>query len=872
MTLLAAPQPDTSARLFVDDLARHGDRPALIAAEGAVTYAELDRRVAALAARLGQRRLVGVEAANRIDAVVAYLAALRGGHAVLLLPPVEATAKRLLESYDADVVLSSNSAWEPKERRPASAHVLHPELALLLPTSGSTGSSKLVRLSRDNLQANATAIAEYLCLTTDDRAATTLPMQYCYGLSVMNSHLAVGASLVLTELSVVDACFWDLFRNAGVTSFAGVPYTFDLLDRIGFESMSLPDLRYVTQAGGRLQPDQVRRYAEIGRERGWQLYVMYGQTEATARMAYLPPELAALHPQAIGVPVPGGSFRIEPVDAAGDGTGELVYRGPNVMLGYAHAAVDLSLGRTVDELRTGDIARRTPDGLYEILGRCSRFIKPYGIRVDLDQLEFAIASRGVTNVCTGDDETLDIGVEQSADTAAVLDEVRQVAAVPASRIRITRFDVLPRLPSGKPDYMAVRQQAAAQAQPTSPAPPHSELSALFAEVLGHEVTNDESFVSAGGDSLSYVELSIALEERLGSLPRDWHVRPIRELTPNLGRRRVFRAVETSVGLRALAIVLIVGTHVGLWHLPGGAHVLLGVAGYNFARFQLVGGGIGRSIARIAVPSACWIGAVAAASDKYGWPNALLVNGLLGRPGDAWGYWFIEALVYILVPIAALLAVPSVRRLERRWPFGAALAVVVAALAVRFDVIDLPSMQYRTSRPHEVFWLFALGWAAAVATTLPRRALVSALIVVSVPGFFFDLHREALIVAGLLLLLWAPTVRLPAALTRVAGTLAAASLYIYLTHWQVFPLVERHFGQPAAVAAALTVGVAAFVVAGAITARLSAVTRKHGSPRRARLQARLADRQSHLGNPAAVRPAGGSGNKGATLVVQHGKPL
>ncbi|MBW3536830.1 MAG: AMP-binding protein [Actinobacteria bacterium] len=855
MTLLATTQPDTSTRLFADDLARHGDRPALITADGFVSYAELDRKVAALAARLGERRLVAVEAANTINAVAAYLAALRGGHALLLLPQAEATAQRLVEAYDADVVLSAHSEWEPSERRPGSAHLLHPELALLLPTSGSTGSSKLVRLSRDNLQSNAAAIAEYLCITTDHRAATTLPMQYCYGLSVINSHLAVGAGLVLTELSVVDACFWDVFRNAGATSFAGVPYTFELLDRIGFESMSLPALRYVTQAGGRLQPDEVRRYAELGRARGWQLYVMYGQTEATARMAYLPPELADVYPEAIGVPVPGGSFRIEPIDEAGDGTGELVYRGPNVMLGYARTAVDLSLGQTIDELRTGDIARRNSHGLYEIVGRRSRFIKPYGIRVDLEQLELAIAARGTTSLCTGDDETLDIAVERGVDMSAVMAEVRRVAAVPASRVRIVEFEHLPRLPSGKSDYIKVRQRAAAQAPPASlPTSSQSGLPALFAEVLGREVADDESFVSAGGDSLSYVELSIALEERLGSLPRDWHVRPIRELIPKRGGRRLFRAVETSVALRALAIVLIVGTHVGLWHLPGGAHVLLGVAGYNFARFQLLGGAIGRTIARIAVPSVCWIGAVAAMSEKYGWPNALLINGLVGRPGDEWGYWFIEALIYILIPLAALLAVPSVRRFERRWPFGVAFGVALAALAVRFDVIDLPSMQYGTSRPHEVFWLFALGWAAAVAATGPRRMLVSALVVVSVPGFFGDLHREALIVAGLLLVLWAPTLRLPAALTRVAGTLAAASLYIYLTHWQVFPLVERHVGRPAAVLAALGAGVAAFVVAGAITTRLSALARGHDSPRgregsfgHARRN-READRSFHLRRP------------------------
>jgi acyl-coenzyme A synthetase/AMP-(fatty) acid ligase len=201
-------------------------------------------------------------------------------------------------------------------------------------------------------------------------------MSYCYGLSVINSHLLRGAGLVLTDLSVVDPCFWELFRDRGATSFAAVPYTFELLERVGFADMDLPSLRYVTQAGGRLDPEKVRSYAEQGRRKGWDLFVMYGQTEATARMAYLPPALSTTAPGAIGVPVPGGEFRIEPIPGLADG--ELVYTGPNVMLGYAQSPADLAAGRTITELRTGDLARKHPTGVYEVVGRRSRFVKIVG--------------------------------------------------------------------------------------------------------------------------------------------------------------------------------------------------------------------------------------------------------------------------------------------------------------------------------------------------------------------------------------------------------------------------------------------------------------------------------------------------------------
>ncbi len=209
-----------------------------------------------------------MEAANTIGSVVAYLAALRGRHSVLLAAG-DAAMRSLYATYDPDVTMTAEDGWAVHQRRNLPAHELDPDLALLLSTSGSTGSSKLVRLSRQNLHANAEAIVSYLGITTDDRAVTTLPMRYCYGPSVINSHLHRGASLVLTELSVLDPCLWKALRATGATSFAGVPHTFEQLDRIGFDTMVLPTLRYLTQAGGRLHPDAVRRYAALGQRDGW---------------------------------------------------------------------------------------------------------------------------------------------------------------------------------------------------------------------------------------------------------------------------------------------------------------------------------------------------------------------------------------------------------------------------------------------------------------------------------------------------------------------------------------------------------------------------------------------------------------------------
>ncbi|HEX5994566.1 MAG TPA: non-ribosomal peptide synthetase, partial [Jiangellales bacterium] len=518
------------ARLpFVSSLRNHGDQIAVITTAERLTYRELADRIDDVARRLGShRRLVLVLGANTLDALVTYLGALHGGHVVLLAAAGNAAAiDGLIAAYDPDVVARPGGRLE--ERRGLPAHELHPDLALLLSTSGSTGSPKLVRLSHENLQANAAAIVDYLGIRPSDRAATTLPMHYCYGLSVVHSHLLAGAALILTELSVVDACFWDLFRDAGGTTLAGVPHTFDLLDRVGFASMRLPRLRYVTQAGGRLAPETVRRYAELGRSHGWDFYVMYGQTEATARMAYLPPELAASRPGAVGVPIKDGTFELEPVpEAPGPDVGELVYHGPNVMLGYAESPQDLAVGRTTHALHTGDLARRAPDGLYEIVGRRSRFAKVAGLRVDLHRVEQLLAGVGVTVHCTSVDDEVVIAVERGHVRA---DEIVRLVAgrcgLPRGAIHVGVVDEVPRLPSGKPDYQALVPVIRNHRPASSPAPGDGSVRDLYAALLDRpDATAQDTFVGLGGDSLSYVEMSVRLEQRLGRIPDGWHTMAI----------------------------------------------------------------------------------------------------------------------------------------------------------------------------------------------------------------------------------------------------------------------------------------------------------------------------------------------------------
>ena len=820
------------------DHARFGDAPAVLAGGEVLTHADLARRVASRAAGWGPaRRLVLVEGAHDLDSLVAYLAALQHGHVALVVPDGRQTQRdATIAAYDPDIVCTTGARDDV--RRAASAHQLHPDLALLLSTSGTTGSPKLVRLSRDNVAGNAAAIADYLALTPADRAVTTLPLHYCYGLSVLHSHLAVGASVVLTDLSVVDACFWELFERTGVTGLAGVPHTFDLLAASGFEDRDLPTLRHVTQAGGRLAPEDVRRWSRFGRSRGWDLVVMYGATEATARMAWLPPDLAEDHPDSIGVAIPGGHLRLDESVDDRPGVGELVYTGPNVMLGYAEEPADLALPRVTTELRTGDLARQR-GGLFSVVGRRNRWGKVFGLRIDLDAVERDLRSdvdRHARVVATG--RAVHVFVASGRRSAAARTLVADRCGVPAHAVRVSVVPQVPLTSSDKPDYAALGELATqAEREDGSPVTPGRDTCTVRADVvrvLGRpDATGGDSFVSLGGDSLSYVELATRLADHFPEgLPAGWHVRGIGELErlaadadvrpdPEAGapvrpgRRTTY--LDTTVALRALAIVFIVASHVDLVRLEGGAHLLLALAGFNFARFQLSAPGGARTrlrhglagLAQLLVPAVLWVGGVALVLGSYDLTTVLFLREVVNGSewDDQWQLWFLESLVWLTAAALAVTTLPALHRLERRTPFRFALGVLAVATLARIAEVGLragPTERYTTL---VVAFFFALGWAGARAATPRQRLAVSGLALLLVVGFFGEVHREVIVLGGFLLMLWRPHLPVTPLLARVAGVLATASLFIYLTHWQVYPHLEDTGHRWLALVASLTVGIA-----------------------------------------------------------------
>jgi len=818
-------------------LARHGSRRALVADGVAVGYDELAERVERRSRQLGtQRGLVVLVGARHLEFVVTLLAALHGRHPVMIVDGDAGAAS--VSGFDPDVIVRTQSDGVDLERRmPASPRPLHDDLALMSSTSGSTGAGKLVRLSLDAVVSNAAAIADYLDLGPRDVGISSLPFQYCYGLSVLTSHLAVGASVVLSDLSVVDPCFADLVDRHGVTGLAGVPHTFEMLETGRSDLLAKDSLRYVTQAGGRLAPEHVLRLAESSRSNGVEVFVMYGQTEATARMAYLSPTEVFEAPDSVGRAIPGGSIRIADPDSTG--AGEVVYRGPNVMMGYAVGPGDLARGHDLTELRTGDRGRLDDAGRLLIVGRSSRILKIHGKRIDLDHLQNELALVGPPVHCAGDDDGLVVAcvvadTEPGGRDRGLERVAAEMASIPAGRVRAVRLAALPRTSSGKVDSPALVGLARADDEPHDGDGTEAEdVRDVFRVVFDRsDIDPGQSFASMGGDSFSYVEMSMRLERCLGSLPSGWHVMSISELervrsepTP---RPRWTAEIDTSVVIRAIAIVTIVLTHMRIFRVAGGAHTLLAVLGWNFARFQLsefdVPGRFRRSmetVARIAVPTSVWIGLNMLVAGGYGLAALTLTNNYLGEPArrdGRWEYWYFEAFVQASVVLAVVFAIPAVRRWERRGPFLFALGVLGLTWVVRFDVVQWGDPYNEVFRPHSIAAFIALGWCAQRAAGSWQKLVVTAATVVTTFGYFdsvgytdqFD--REARIALMICALVWIPTVRIPRIVSPVVATVAAASMWIFLVHWQVWPALTPIMDDDVAFLLTIASGVAVWWVA------------------------------------------------------------
>jgi len=435
---------------FWEGLDRFSTAPALITPHETLSYAGLSEAVSKTASDITTgmpRPLVMLSAQNTVASVVAYLACLVANTPVMMVDAAlnDDLKNTLIKTYHPNLLISTNGQVPVLDIISSTPTPTHPDLAVLLSTSGSTGSPKYVRLTAGNIAENATSIAQYLNLDQTERPITALPMHYSYGLSVINSHLSVGAALLLTPDTIMQKPFWDFANEQKMTSFSGVPYMYKMLKRLRFFEKDRPSLKTLTQAGGKLDEALAKEIARSAKAKGIDFYIMYGQTEATARISYVPTDHAEDKADTIGVAIPNGELNIE--------EGELVYRGPNVMMGYAETKDDLLLGDTCNGvLYTGDLGTQDTEGYFKIIGRKKRFIKLFGNRVNLDDVEKEVADRGIENAVTGQDDALVVIITDTTKESDIKTILKDVFKFHPSAISVKCVDEIPRTSSGKVKY------------------------------------------------------------------------------------------------------------------------------------------------------------------------------------------------------------------------------------------------------------------------------------------------------------------------------------------------------------------------------------------------------------------------------------
>lgn len=392
-----------------------------------ISYGELISFSNALKNVVQTRSVVFHFSENSVASLAFYVACMNLKAVPLLLSPQTdiQLVQSLIEKYEPNYIIAPEKICQNfngkvlKEYKNYKLihqhdmlHSLYDNLSLLLPTSGSTGSPKLVRHSYKNLEFSAYSVAEIFNLNSNHKAFAFLPMYYTMGLSAINSHLSVGATIILIKSAMTDASFWNVLKDKEPSSFSGVPYSYEILKKLRFFRFKMPYLKFINEGGGKLSSELYDECVNFAKANDAKFIPTYGQTEGSSRMTFLDPEMVEIKKGSIGKPIPGCTISIvnnQGVESfEGEAEGEMVFRGPNVTLGYAKQLEDLN---RPDErqgvLFTGDLVKRDIEGYYFIIGRKSNFLKLFGIRVSLDHVEQIIKSEfSIDCACGGNDKKM----------------------------------------------------------------------------------------------------------------------------------------------------------------------------------------------------------------------------------------------------------------------------------------------------------------------------------------------------------------------------------------------------------------------------------------------------------------------------------
>ena len=456
---------------YFSEIEKHKNNIALITEKEDFSYNSIIKYANKFFKGVKERSLVLIKCQNSFEVFVAYIAFIKLNCPVMLVDGnlSDENYLKVINAYKPDYIfhikkknkvklnynlINTFGAYEFLKNTEKNNLKINAHLSLLIPTSGSTGSPKFVRQSYENIFSSIDQVSQSLNIQLQDRAITTMPLNYTYGLSIINSHIYNGASIVINKYSFIDKNFWNILKDKQANNFGGVPFMYEMLDRIGFQKKITKNLKYITQAGGKLSEKLSKKFTQICKNNNLKFITMYGQTEATSRMSFLDWEFSETKIGSIGKAVKGGKFSL--IDKNGsyinisNSVGELVYEGKNVSMGYSDGYLDLNKpDDNKGKIFTGDLAEKDNEGFYYIRGRLKRFSKIFGVRINLDEIEVLLKKQGIECICTGDDKVLFFYLVNIFDKEETTNKISKNIGMHKSAIHLKKIKIIPRNSSGK---------------------------------------------------------------------------------------------------------------------------------------------------------------------------------------------------------------------------------------------------------------------------------------------------------------------------------------------------------------------------------------------------------------------------------------
>ena len=445
-----------------------------------LTYKKVLTETDKIRKKIKKRSLILIVSENSLGSLLAYIFCIINNHVGIIvdLKTTKQNILKIFKDYQPNYIFISkknNSIFKKvcsekyiffdqslMKNKLTKEKKMNTNLSLLLSTSGSMGSIKFVKLSTSNLKYNTDSIINYLRINKKDSAITNLPISYSYMLSIINTHFEVGGSIVISKYSLVEKKFWETLKNSKITSFNGVPYTYEMLSRIGLKNIKIDTLKYLTHAGGKLENDKLKEIIKFCKKNNLKFFSMYGQTEASPRISYLKPEFSQKKIGSIGKGIPGSKMYI--IDNTGKKilkpfvVGEIICEGKNVFMGYSKDYNDLKNANEENyKLKTGDLGYFDKNGFFYITSRISRIAKIFGNRIDLGALESLMSQKSYKVACLSDNKIVFIFIEKKYNKTNLINTISKITNLSINSFELIKLKHLPRTANNKISYNELKK-------------------------------------------------------------------------------------------------------------------------------------------------------------------------------------------------------------------------------------------------------------------------------------------------------------------------------------------------------------------------------------------------------------------------------